>query len=66
MAPAHAAQQQCGVRERLTPDHATQAMEAAMDELQTKHLIPLQKQAFVCSAACCDKHATNIQALQEW
>jgi hypothetical protein len=27
-----------------------------MDELQIAGLIPLQKQAFVCSAKCCDTH----------
>lgn len=35
-----------------------------MDEMQRTHLIPLQKDAFVCSAKCCDKHK-DMSALQQ-
>ncbi|KAF8058071.1 FAM136A [Scenedesmus sp. PABB004] len=40
------------------------AIEGAMDELQRKQLVPLQKQAFLCSAACCDK-PLDMAALQQ-
>jgi hypothetical protein len=42
-----------------------QTLEAAMDELQRKNLIPLQKESFLCAAECCDKHS-DMQALQQW
>jgi hypothetical protein len=42
-----------------------QTLEAAMDELQRKNLIPLQKESFLCAAKCCDKHS-DMQALQQW
>eukprot|EP00882_Tetradesmus_deserticola_P031899 GHRQ01036080.1.p2 GENE.GHRQ01036080.1~~GHRQ01036080.1.p2 ORF type:complete len:111 (+),score=46.54 GHRQ01036080.1:170-502(+) len=39
-------------------------LEAAMDDLQRKNLIPLQKESFLCAAKCCDKHS-DMQALQQ-
>ncbi|WIA13303.1 hypothetical protein OEZ85_006887 [Tetradesmus obliquus] len=39
-------------------------LEAALDELQRKNLIPLQKDSFLCAAKCCDKHS-DMQALQQ-
>lgn len=33
-----------------------QTIESTMDEMQRTNLIPLQKEAFLCSAKCCDKH----------
>jgi hypothetical protein len=45
--------------------YCVQTLEAAMDELQRKNLIPLQKESFLCAAKCCDKHS-DMQALQQW
>lgn len=42
-----------------------QAIETAMDELQRQQLIPIQKEAFLCSAKCCDKHQ-DMHHLQQW
>jgi hypothetical protein len=36
-----------------------------MDEMQRQNLIPLQKDAFLCSAKCCDKHK-DMNNLQQW
>jgi hypothetical protein len=49
----------------LLPPLLLQTLEAAMDELQRKNLIPLQKESFLCAAKCCDKHS-DMQALQQW
>eukprot|EP00879_Flechtneria_rotunda_P011025 GHRR01011520.1.p1 GENE.GHRR01011520.1~~GHRR01011520.1.p1 ORF type:complete len:142 (+),score=37.72 GHRR01011520.1:218-643(+) len=40
------------------------AMGGVMDELQRSSLIPLQKEAFICSANCCDQHQ-DMRALQQ-
>lgn len=39
-------------------------IETTMDEMQRTHLIPLQKDAFLCSAKCCDRHK-DMEALQQ-
>ena len=40
------------------------AVETAMEDLQRRHLIPTQKQAFLCSAKCCDSHS-DLGTLQQ-
>lgn len=42
-----------------------QALEGAMDEMQRKSLVPLQKESFLCSAKCCDQ-TQDMQQLQQW
>eukprot|EP00878_Enallax_costatus_P017603 GHUV01018495.1.p1 GENE.GHUV01018495.1~~GHUV01018495.1.p1 ORF type:complete len:142 (+),score=38.41 GHUV01018495.1:157-582(+) len=40
------------------------AIEGAMDEMQRKGLVPMQKEAFLCSARCCDQ-TQDMQQLQQ-
>jgi len=50
---------------RLLAAGRTQTIESTMDEMQRQYLIPLQKDAFLCSAKCCDRHK-EMQNLQNW
>jgi hypothetical protein len=44
-----------------------QAVEAAVDDVQKQHIIPRQKEAFLCCARCCETEvSTGAQALQAW
>lgn len=42
-----------------------QAMTASVERLEGGYLRPMQKQAFLCSAKCCDSSSSQ-QALQQW
>lgn len=38
-------------------------IQSMVEELQKQHLVPLQKEAFLCCARCCD-HPDNVAQLQ--
>ncbi|KAG1673456.1 hypothetical protein FOA52_002222 [Chlamydomonas sp. UWO 241] len=40
------------------------SIEMMMEEIQKKHLIPKQKEAFLCCARCCDASGSNTRELQ--
>lgn len=42
-----------------------QAIEGMIEEIQRVHLLPRQKEAFLCCARCCDSPG-SIQALEGW
>jgi len=37
-----------------------------MTDIGRSHLIPSQKQAFLCCAKCCDTNSSEPQGLQDW
>ena len=41
------------------------AMEAMIGDIQKQHLLPKQKEAFLCCAKCCDS-SDDLQQLQGW
>jgi len=41
------------------------AMESMIAEIQKAHLLPKQKEAFLCCAKCCDS-SDDLQQLQGW
>jgi hypothetical protein len=41
-------------------------MAADLTQVQKKHLIPKQKEAFLCCARCCDTTGGNTRDLQSW
>jgi Eukaryotic protein of unknown function (DUF842) len=40
-------------------------VELMVEDIQKKHLLPKQKEAFLCCAKCCDTN-DNVQQLQGW
>ena len=41
------------------------AVEGMMNEIQRSHIVPKQKEAFLCCAKCCD-NTMDMQSLQGW
>lgn len=41
-------------------------IEAMMQDVQRQHLIPKQKEAFLCCAKCCDNQPDDMRQLQGW
>ena len=43
-----------------------QAIMSMVEDVTKQHLIPKQKEAFLCCAKCCDNNADSTQNLQNW